>query len=330
MILLNLKSKFSLKLIICVFVLAKVTPSNAQNYFPLQLDSVQFFKGIVYDPASNGMYQPVSSRYKVIYIDTVEQHTNYKIYKNITSTRYTALINTFECLDVSGGSWLGNKIVEYSNEKVVFLNNKNDSIYMHFGANIGASWLFYAYPDGSSIVATVTAIQATTFYNLNDSLKRINLQYFDQNNQAAAHPFNGKEIILSKNYGAISLPDFYYFPEDTQLLARRFELKKLTMGMIYDFNVGDVFCYSNALYNLNGGSSIPPNLETYHIQNKFYTQNNEVVNYGRWIEKYTISVIPGFGLDTTYSNYLDTLSISINENYFLPEETTLLMSYNLL
>ena len=54
-----------------MLISAAFNQSNAQNYFPLQLDSLQFFKGVPYTYTTPSMFPPVGSMYRVIRIDSV-------------------------------------------------------------------------------------------------------------------------------------------------------------------------------------------------------------------------------------------------------------------
>lgn len=309
--------------IIGVFLLFQSQLSKAQNYFPLQLDSLHFFYGPAYSFSSPSMNPPLGSSYRVIKIDSITSEANNMVYHSIRSTRDTANA-IFECIDVLGGSWLGNKIIHDSNQNLVFLNHKNDSIYLKYHANVGANWLFYSYPDNSKIVATVASISLISIFNSNDSLKKITLQYFNSLGQPAAHSINGKEIMLSKTYGAVALPDFYFFPEDSTILNRNFYMKRISNKEIYDFNVGDKYCYAQSYYSLVNPSPYYYDYYNYTIQNKFYSQNNEIVNYGRMVEFFDTEIIPGVGFNTTYNVSYDTISIILNEHLPLPEEGSLL------
>lgn len=130
--------------------------------------------------------------------------------------------------------------------------------------------------------------------------------------------------MLSKTYGAVALPDFYFFPEDTNMLVRNFNVKRITNKEIYDFNVGDKYCYAQSYYSLVNPWPYFYDYYNYTIQNKFYTQNNEIVNYGRMVEFYDTEIIPGVGLNTNYTVSYDTVSIVLNEHLPLPEEASLL------
>ena len=151
------------------------------------------------------------------------------------------------------------------------------------------------------------------------------MQFYNQQNQIASHPLNGKEIILSKNYGAVKLPDFYFFPSDTNLLNRRFGWDHITNKDIYDFNVDDKYCYSSIYSDVSNPSYIY-DYYVYQILNKFYTQNNQLVNYGRKVEFYDTQIVPGVGLQTFYTLSYDTISYDLNEYLPLPEEASLLFS----
>lgn len=316
------KSIISALQMFLMLISAAFNQSNAQNYFPLQLDSLQFFKGVPYTYTTLSMFPPVGSMYRVIRIDSVIQQSNQQVYYNMYTTRDTSTIMGNVCLDVLGGSWLGNKVLNGTNQSLIFFNNKNDSIFLNYNASIGASWKFYQFEDSSKIVATVSQIQPFSVFNTIDSIKKITLQFYNQQNQFSSHPLNGKEIILSKNYGAVKLPDFYFFPADTNLLERRFGMEQITDKHIYDFNIGDKYCYSSIYYDVSNPNYLY-DYYVYEILNKFYSQNNQIVNYGRKVEFFDTQIVFGVGLQTIYSVSYDTISYDLNEHLPLPEEASL-------
>jgi hypothetical protein len=65
------KSIISALQMFLMLISAAFNQSNAQNYFPLQLDSLQFFKGVPYTYTTPSMFPPVGSMYRVIRIDSV-------------------------------------------------------------------------------------------------------------------------------------------------------------------------------------------------------------------------------------------------------------------
>ena len=316
------KSIISAFLMFLMLISAAFNQSNAQNYFPLQLDSLQFFKGVPYTYTTPSMFPPVGSMYRVIRIDSVIPQFNQQVYYNMYTTRDTSTIMGNVCLDVLGGSWLGNKMLNGANQSLIFFNNKNDSIFLNYNASIGASWKFYQFEDSSKIVATVSQILPFTIFNTMDSIKKITLQFYNQLNQIVPHPLNGKEIILSKNYGAVKLPDFYFFPTDTNLLDRRFGFEQITNSQIYDFNIGDKYCYSSIYYDVSAPSYLY-DYYVYEILNKFYTTNNQVVNYGRKVGFYDTQIVLGVGIQTVFTVSYDTISYDLNEHLPLPEEASL-------
>jgi hypothetical protein len=311
----QITSLLSLALTIVAFNISK-----AQNYFPLQTDSLQFFKAFDASQALGNYLAP--SGYKAIKLDSIQTQGNYTHYYNFYTVRDTGVIPNNACLDINAGSWLGKKIIKNNWQQLIFINAQNDSIFLNYNASIGSSNLFYQFSNNDKIMATVEGFETRTIYGITDSIKKISLQFYNAGNLMAAHPLNGKEIILSKNFGAICLPNFYYFPQDTVFLNRRFNMKMLTSKDIYNFNIGDVFCYAEYLYDINSGTgaNLPDNY-VYHILNKFYNTDSTVVNYGRWIEYYDTQIVPGVGINTVYSSIYDTTSYSLVYNFSLPEKS---------
>jgi hypothetical protein len=299
--------------------------TKAQNYFPLQIDSLQFFKGAAYTYNSAAMNPPQGSMYRVILVDSVTQEASNFVYHTIRTTRDTGTIMN-QCLEIEGGSWLGNKIVLDSMQNLIFLTNKNDSIFLKYQAQLGESWQFYRYANQSKVMAFISDITTTTIFNNIDSIKKITLQYYDSIGQVASHPINGKQIVLSKTYGALSLPDFYFFPEDTGILKRNYNLKRISNNEVYDFNLGDKFCYGQSYYGLVNPGPYYYDYYVYTIQSKFYTQFNEIVNYGRMVEFYDTEIVPGVGFTTNYSVSYDTLQVLLSNQLPLPEEASLMYS----
>ena len=98
----------------------------------------------------------------------------------------------------------------------------------------------------------------------------ITLQAKDLQGQNIPHPFNGKEIRLSKNYGLSGIYDLYMFPQDTLLytlegrMIPMFGVQELTAAEIYDYAVGDEFQYT-------GSSSVNQAHEPVYSWNEIWT-----------------------------------------------------------
>lgn len=87
----------------------------------------------------------------------------------------------------------------------------------------------------------------------------------------------------------------------------------LTVGEVYDFEIGDIFQYEYHYYGSN-----PPEGEIYEILNKWYSVNMETINYARkithYLWKYAALPEPHAYYALTYA--YDTLSKSYLDSYF--------------
>jgi hypothetical protein len=84
---------------------------------------------------------------------------------------------------------------------------------------------------------------------MNDSVKTIQLEFFDALGNVGSNSWNQKELLISQHVGIIKCPIFNNFPIDTNLVTRQFNLNIATTSEIYDFNVGDKFYYQEYLSN---------------------------------------------------------------------------------
>lgn len=119
----------------------------------------------------------------------------------------------------------------YLPDGVIAFHNP-DTFYIHTQANFGDSWIFQNDSAGNDITATVISVSLTEILGETDSLKIISLS-------------NEEEIQLSKNHGISK----WISANDTLTLisipSRDLgEQPYLTKAEVYDFNVGDVFCYA--------------------------------------------------------------------------------------
>ncbi|NEN22530.1 T9SS type A sorting domain-containing protein [Cryomorpha ignava] len=124
--------------------------------------------------------------------------------------------------------FLQSSLAYLSGGVLVFQNP--DTFYIHTQANTGDSWVFESDNAGNEIMATVSSATAVEVLGQEDSLKVISLG-------------TDEEIHLSKFHGItkwISSTDTLVL---TSIPKRELGSAYLTKAEVYDFNVGDVFCY---------------------------------------------------------------------------------------
>lgn len=138
----------------------------------------------------------------------------------------------YDSLYLKQSPLLGDSIFRLEDRYTLF----GPELYLKTAANLGESYAF-ALGGLNPTVATVTAYNEIEVFGISDSTKTFS---FD----------DGREIVLSKNYGIIS---FTTEPGSTQTLAGipELQLGNYFPGMreFYSFEVGDVFMYASSSYS---------------------------------------------------------------------------------
>ncbi|MEN8156207.1 MAG: T9SS type A sorting domain-containing protein [Bacteroidota bacterium] len=165
-----------------------------------------------------------------------------------------------DCIFI-GPSIIGDSIAEDADSLTKCYNIAGEEIVINRSLKPGESAKVYTYADSGYITATVSShLVETIIQNISDSVKTYLFQRYDSNSDPLDDPVNLIELKISKNYGLIQYFNFRDFPE----IERPFEIPPLiinqriisnslinpeeyylTYGDIYDFEIGDVFHYSN-------------------------------------------------------------------------------------
>ncbi|MCB0807043.1 MAG: T9SS type A sorting domain-containing protein [Bacteroidales bacterium] len=241
------------------FILFLPILAFGQNYQTLQPEKEVYFEPdtLIHIPLDLFSNDGVFLRSLFMMPDSTGAAGNY--YANFTeihNDEYTQLHWFEECVDTAMQSWIGNHVLIKDNGMNVFFNRENDSIFVNTWAELNESFVFYAYPDGSHFLATVTLKENMEFLGITDNVKTIALQLYNADNEPVNSPLNGTEIMLTENFGFYKTINFRDFPgfgggtfsviEHTLFghedIANSFH--KLTMRDVYDFEVGDEYHYS--------------------------------------------------------------------------------------
>lgn len=223
----------------------------SQNYTPILLN------GPVHFQSEQGYMVPYRIDSAVQRGDT----TDYYSFHMIRPIGDEGYLNTLK-----GGSWIGEKIEKRPNWEWRFYNFEKKPLVLMQNAIDEQSWVFYQSNDGSYFQARVHEVVNKLVLGQTDSVKQICLQYFNSEGNAADHPFNNDTLELSKNFGFLTVFEFYYFPYsgyDFNDINSNFISGKLRLAGIEELELGyrnltamDIFTYNiddevhmNQVYN---------------------------------------------------------------------------------
>jgi len=215
-------------------------------------------------------------------------------------------------LDSNGGSWLGKKVMQFSDGTFLFDNLWQDTVVIKPQAVVGDSWVMYNDTTKRFYRASIVAADTMTVAGFVDSIKTINITAYDDTGYVPADPVNNFKIILSKNNGFVQVIDLYTFPYHApdsiytqgfdyylDLISREagsgpapgnseFSLVSFinpTNEQMTNWNTGDVF--ENSVFNISyPGSGIYP--------------------YQYYFDSITDKTIVAGGIQYTYTGWLAT------------------------
>lgn len=194
---------FSPKLAVILFF-ALSSHLQAQNWRCIKPDIITYY------------YNDYSGVYP-IRIDSVYQHGDTTDYFGFSMIRQQ-LDNNFYF--EYGGHWTGSKYSELPDGSCVFYNRNHREILIKPMANAGESWTMFRYQGGNSIEARIVDVQIEELFGVSDSVKTIQLVIKDSHGNDYSGPACADSINMvmscllriSKNYGFVSITDFYAFP----------------------------------------------------------------------------------------------------------------------
>lgn len=160
----------------------------------------------------------------------------------------------------------------------------------------------YSWANGDHIWATIVSHSVATVKGVPDSVKVIELQAKDAAGTSINHPVNGTTFSVSKSYGFTRVWDLYDFPGNSFLAYDITSQGNLTIGEIFDYNVGDFIQITASITGQGmGAQPVPPSYIYKTVLGKSYSANGDTVHYEIRNESY------GFTVDyTTSPPHLDT------------------------
>ncbi len=257
---------------------------------------------------------------KMSLIDTGKEGIFYANHNEIHNDDYSCQYWISGCRSPFMLSWIGNDVLLRDDGCNIFFNRLNDSIFINTQAQLNESFVFYNYPDGSYFLATIAYHDILTFFNVSDSAKTINLQFYTSDNQAEYSPINDKEIIITKNYGfykTLNFRDFPDFGDQTFPLLEHvlyghgnipISFGKLTKRDIFDFEIGDKYHYETE-FNVTGPYSSWHNYKTWDIANKEWLSNDSA-RYTILEQKWGYT---GPAPEGVFFHYIDTISATYSQ-----------------
>ncbi|MDD3685524.1 MAG: T9SS type A sorting domain-containing protein, partial [Bacteroidales bacterium] len=184
-------------------------------YFLITLASLIFFSAFThaqnYQTFNSGRlsyFEDAGHNVKSVRIDSVHFDTDSVLFPmgNIRPIDWN-------CYNPTGPSWLGGKIIIEGNGQNLFFNKNNDTILITTNALLNQDWIAFQIQDSMIVKAQVNDVDTLSFLGLNDSVKFISFQVYNDAMTPVNHVLNTFEIVLSKNYGIVKTLNFYNFPD---------------------------------------------------------------------------------------------------------------------
>jgi len=203
--------------------------------------------------------------------------TTYFSYRTIRDTT-----EMMTCLDTTGGSVLGNRVVLTHDGWYLFFNSFGDTIRLNSLAGLNQNWKFCDLEGGSYVQATVSQTGTGLVLGQPDEIRTITLQAKTSAGNNFNHPVNSVPFKLSQTYGLLTFYDVYHLPL-TVIPVELAGKSTPSLGMqefgyreVYDFAIGDIFHYQGWGQDM-GGSATWKKIET--ILNKTVYGNSDSVDY---------------------------------------------------
>ena len=246
-----------MKKILLLILLIYSLAANAQNYQCLQSNVKHYFTNPL------GYMRGVR-------VDSVTVNGSDSVFHEFHTGRPLPYFTGYSYYDTASACWLGKDVIMQPDGTFYFNTHLQDTVVIKSQAAIGASWVFYNDTSAAWYEATVTAVDTMSFIGLTDSVKTITITAYWGSTPNPSDSLNNLQIILSKNHGFVKVLNLYTFPfypistsandfydaasldpgDGTGYLNIGVNLefslvnfKEPTFLEIYNFNIGDAFCY---------------------------------------------------------------------------------------
>lgn len=253
-------------LILSILLIVFLSPVQlkSQNYQAVNSGYTRYYQNSNPDLADNILPVKIDSAVRLVSGDSLFYF--YRIIRDTTLGSFgTCAIDTaFPC-------WAGPRAIQKANGDNLFFTIEGDTILFKTQASLGENWVFLK-KAGYYFEASLDSIVYSPVSGINDSVKVISLQAYNNSGNAIENPFNQKTFRLSGNHGFASLYNLFEFPGNTNLFeAITFE--PLTNENVYDFEPGNIFHFKQT----SPGS--PPNYKIVTILSKWSSPDNDTIYY---------------------------------------------------
>lgn len=298
----------------------------AQDYSLFHPTQKHYFRTITAQGLfTTGWHNPYSwSTLKVTSMDSSIANAGTVTYYPFRTWRDTSMVDL--CGYRNGPGWMGSHIIDDGQQTILF-NESNDTVLIRQSGSPGDNWRMMNLPQGQFVEATVDNVSIATVASITDSVKQISLKVYNANLTVdSTHLLNNKIIRISKNKGLFTALSFRDLPA-AAVLERIDSFPSITMGAIFDYNIGDEFEYRVECRNVFGQGN-PPSFVYTRIVGKFYSPSMETLYYIRnnIVLELTFNSFPMPHLDSTLTFSTDTVSYTnlYSELYSnVPEENGL-------
>lgn len=301
------------------------TISVGQNYQPINSNTA-IFLGLDSSMAEFGFRT-----------DSVAIENNDTSYFSYPTFRIEGGIE-FGCVNLNALCPFGRKVHYSDLGWTYFLGNNNDTISVSHSASLNDSWVLFRQSPDVIIKGTVTAISIQEWLGITESVKVISMQAQNNQGQNISHPCNGNEILIGETMGLLQFPDFYFWPNEIQILKvvgdenLKRGLRRFSNFEIYDFDTCDEFHFERH----NETSEIPPD-DNFFVK-RVLAKNETATTYNYTIEiqkiRHYMQPVSGFPpyvsvVELTHDTISEYYSKSSDVSYLLyPDELVLELDTN--
>lgn len=237
----NLPKFYRVLLILVALCSLGFETAQAQLYSVINKRRVDYF----YSHDSLAPNQKKVVKLKVDYIDQLVSDSIMYLGPEFNGeTRFNS--QNPNCPKTQSRTWIGDAVTKRFRD-MVFLNKDGWSFKIPYIISVGSSVRFNnSANDSIQMQITLTSVQLSNYFQQPDSVRIFTINRTSGGN-VVPHPFNGKQIIVSKNYGLVKIYGMNNFPYDTNTYYRMvagnqsMPWQTLKTSQIYNMAVGDEF-----------------------------------------------------------------------------------------